>query len=72
MDDYKERMVKEHSDLVSRAKNLQRAIIQYEAGTVPFALSTPIYLLREQLDVMNRYCHILRVRAEYEGIELEY
>jgi hypothetical protein len=69
---YKKRMVKEYKQLHKRAKKLQKILIKYEAGTLEFSPDTPIYVLQEQLRAMNEYCHALRLRAEFEGIDLEY
>ena len=71
MESYKKRMIKEYRQLHRRARKLQRIIIKYEAGTLGFEPDCPIGLLREQLHIMNKYCHILRLRAEYENIDLE-
>jgi hypothetical protein len=69
---YKKRMIKEYNQLNKRIKKLEKIIIKAEADTLEFDLITPLHLLREQLEDMKHYRHILLLRAEYEDIELEY
>lgn len=72
MKGYKKRMVKEYNQLNGRIKKLEKILIKLEADTLEFKTVTPIWVLRDQLDAMQNYRHVLLVRAEYENIELEY
>lgn len=69
---YKKRMVKEYNQLNKRIKKLDKILVKLEAGTLTFDADTPVYVLQSQLDIMKHYRHMLLVRAEYEGIDLEY
>lgn len=69
--DYKTRMVTEYSELKEKYNKLHRMIIKYEAGTLEFTPTTPIYLLEEQARYMGNYLRILEIRAEIENIDLE-
>ena len=44
--------------------------VKLEAGTAGFEPDCPYNVLREQQRLMGEYLHVLRLRAEYEGIEL--
>lgn len=68
--DYKERMKNEYAELKDRYTKLHRMCVKYDAGTLEFAPTCPIELLREQKAVMGRYLNILEIRAEIEGVEL--
>lgn len=70
MDGYKRRMIEEYAQLKERAEKLNRILVKGEAGTLEFTPACPQWLLREQLDVMHRYMHILEVRAEHESVDL--
>ena len=69
---YKKRMVKEYNQLNERIKKLEKILVKNEANTLEFDITVPLYILQDQLDMMKRYRRVLLVRAEYEGIELEY
>lgn len=72
--DYKDRMVVEYRELKRRARKLRAMLVRYDTrfdtGNHDFKLSCPAYLLREQLEVMDKYMLILEKRAFIEGIEL--
>lgn len=72
--DYKDRMVVEYRELKRRARKLRAMLVKYDTrfdtGNHDFNLSCPAYLLREQLEVMDKYMLILEKRAFIEGIEL--
>lgn len=70
MEGYKERMKEEYQQLKERYKKLHKMIIKYEAGTLEFIPTCSIDLLKEQAKIMEKYLHILEVRAEIENIEL--
>ena len=69
MEEYKERMVKEYTELRERYTKLHRMLIKHDAGKLEFTLNCPIGLLREQASVMERYLNILETRAIIEEVE---
>lgn len=69
MEEYKERMVKEYTELRERYTKLHRMLIKHDAGKLEFTLNCPIELLREQASIMERYLNILEMRAVIEGVE---
>ena len=72
MQAYKKRMIEEYNQLKTRRNKLEKIINQIEAGTCSFYPNSPRYMLIQQLEHMNGYLGVLKLRAEYEGIELEY
>lgn len=72
--DYKDRMAVEYRELKRKAKKLRAMLVKYDTrfdtGNHDLKLSCPAYLLREQLEVMDKYMLILEKRALIEGIEL--
>lgn len=66
----KMRMIREYKELKLKADKLYSLLVKHEAGTLTFELTCPIELLEHQYDVMVEYIHILRVRAEIEGVDL--
>jgi len=66
--DYKERLVIELRQLQDKCNKLENMLIKYASGTLDFTPSCPLELLKEQLTHMWHYLHILKVRAEIEGI----
>lgn len=71
MEDYKERMVKEYTDLKERHTKLHKILVKHDAGKLDFTLNCPVMLLRQQESIMARYLSILEKRAVIEGIELD-
>ena len=71
MEDYKERMVKEYTDLKERYTKLHKILVKHDAGKLDFTLNCPVGLLRQQASIMDRYLSILEKRAVIEGIELD-
>lgn len=69
-DDYKERFVAEYAQLKIRYKKLYAVLEKYAADKLDFKPTCPIEILYEQLDHMEAYLEILKIRAKYEGIEL--
>ena len=69
-DDYKERFVAEYVQLKIRYKKLYAVLEKYAADKLDFKPTCPIEILYEQLDHMEAYLEILKIRAKYEGIEL--
>ena len=69
MEEYKERMVKEYTELRERYTKLHEMLIKHDAGQLEFKLNCPIGLLREQASIMERYLNILEMRAIIEKVE---
>ena len=70
MEDYKERMQKEHNELRDRYIKLCKIILKAEKGDLDFELTCPLILLKQQRNVMKRYLDILEKRCCLEGIEV--
>ena len=68
--DYKERFVAEYAQLKIRYKKLYAVLEKYAADKLDFKPTCPIEILYEQLDHMEAYLNILKIRAKYEDIEL--
>ena len=69
-EDYKERFVAEYVQTKARYEKIHRTIVKEDAGTLSFALTCNVALLREQASYMGHYLYVLEVRAEKEGIDL--
>ena len=69
-EDYKERFKAEFNQLTIRARKLKETIEKYERNELPFIATCDIDILREQLEVMNKYRSILIYRAYKENITL--
>ena len=69
MEEYKERMVKEYTELRERYTKLHKMLIKHDAGQLEFKINCPIGLLREQASIMDRYLNILEMRAIIERVE---
>ena len=68
--DYKERFKAEYLQTKIRYDKLHKLIIKMEAGTCDFTPSCGLEIHKEQAKHMGMYLHILEVRAEIEGINL--
>jgi hypothetical protein len=68
--DYKERMKNEYWQLKDRYDKLDAMTVKYEAGTLNFAPSCSLELLKEQKMHMGCYIRCLKIRAEIEGVVL--
>lgn len=68
--DYKERFKAEYYQLAIRRKNLLKVIAHEEKEILPFELSCPIEMLKEQAYYMEEYLRVLETRAAYENIDL--
>ena len=68
--DYKERFVAEYAQLKIRYKKLYAVLEKYAADKLDFKPTCPIEILYEQLDHMEAYLNILKIRADYEDVEL--
>ena len=70
MEDWKQRMVDEYTQLRGRYERLSAMIAKYEAGTLTFTPNCPLCLLRMQADTMRKYLDILEIRGKSEKIYL--
>lgn len=70
-DDYKERFEAEYFQTKIRHDKLHRMIVKMEAGTLEFEPKCDITTLKHQALNMGEYLHMLEIRAEIEGINLE-
>ena len=68
--DYKERFVAEYAQLKIRYNKLYAVLEKYAADKLDFKPTCPIEILYEQLDHMEAYLEILKIRAKYEDVEL--
>ena len=68
--DYKERFKAEYYQLKIRYEKLEDMLVKYSAGTLEFEPSCSYTILTEQFNFMRAYLHVLKVRANIEGIEL--
>ena len=68
--DFKERFRAEYLQLRIRHGKLKYMLERYDEGTLYFAPTCPIELLKAQEKAMASYLHMLQLRAEFEGIEL--
>ena len=69
-EDYKERFKAEYHQTKIRYEKLHKLAVKHDAGTLNFALTCDIRLLKEQKMHMGNYLRCLEIRAEIEGIEL--
>ena len=67
---WQDRMVTEYKELKEKYDKLNKMLVRYEAGTLDFTPVCPIELLEKQAYYMNKYLHILEVRASIENIDL--
>ena len=70
MEDYKVRFLKEYKELKEKYEKLHKIIVKAKAGTLDFELSCPLELLEKQANYMGNYLHILEIRAEIEGVDI--
>ena len=68
--DYKDPCTAEYVQTKMRYDKLHRMIIRYEADTLDFKPSCPLYLLERQASAMGEYLHTLEIRSEIEGFKL--
>ena len=69
-EDYKDRFKAEYYQTKIRHDKLCNMLVKLDAGTLEFRPNCPPQLLVDQKNSMDRYLHLLRVRAEIEGIDL--
>ena len=68
--DYKERFIAEYQQVKIRYDKLHAMTVKYEAGTLKFAPTCSLELLKKQKGFMGQYLNCLEIRAEIEGIDL--
>lgn len=68
--DYKKRFKAEYDQLVIRMDGLSNMLHKMKEGILEFTPSCSYDLLASQLMAMEKYKHILEVRADIENIEL--
>jgi hypothetical protein len=71
-DNYKERFQAEYFQTKIRYEKLHKMLIKLEAETLDFKPDTPHYVLEQQAQYMGYYLKQLEIRAEHEGINLEF
>lgn len=69
-DDYKDRFKGEYWQTKIRYDKLHQMTVKYEAGTLDFAPTCPLPILKAQKSAMGQYLNMLEIRAEMEGIDL--
>lgn len=72
MEDYKERLVEEFNQTRDRANKLEKILRKNSAGKLDFVPTCPISMLKKQHEIMLEYLEVLKMRAIYENIDLEY
>lgn len=68
MEAYKLRMINEYRELKEKYTGLHKMLVKYEANTLDFTPTCPIYLLKQQKSLMGQYLNVLEIRSELEGI----
>ena len=67
---YEDRLIGEYVQLVIRYKKLVEFMITYEFNYTELYTDIDKEILKEQLEIMEKYIEILKKRAEREEIEL--
>ena len=68
--DYKERLIKEYTELKTRYNRLQEMLNKWDEGKLDFTPTCPRELYNMQLRAMREYLDILVIRAKFEDIQL--
>lgn len=68
--DYKERLIKEYSELKTRYNRLQEMLNKWDEGKLDFTPTCPRELYNMQLRAMKEYLDILVIRTKFEDIQL--
>ena len=69
--DFKERFKAEYYQTKIRYDKLQKMVVQYEAGKLPFTPNCSLELLKAQKSAMEQYLYLLEVRAAIEDVNLD-
>lgn len=72
MPEWQVRFKEEYCDLKNRQAKLHKMLVKYDAGTLDFKPTCPVELLRQQEVAMNDYMRILEIRAQIEGVLLDW
>ena len=70
MEEYKKKMVTEYKELKERTSKLRTMLNKWNNGTLNFTQKCPKWLLKDELETMENYLSILKVRAMIEEIDL--
>lgn len=70
MEDYKKRMITEYKELKGRTSKLRTMLNKWNNGTLNFTPTCPKWLLEKQLETMEDYLLILKMRAMIEDVDL--
>lgn len=70
MEPYKERFVREYTELADRLAKLEAMLDKWEAGMLDFTPTCPRYLLEHQRDAMREYRTVLEARAALERVDI--
>ena len=70
MEEYKKRMITEYKELKGRISKLIVMLNKWNNGTLNFTPTCPKWLLEKQLEVMEDYILILKMRARIEDVDL--
>ena len=68
--DYKERLIKEYTELKTKYNRLQEMLNKWDEGKLDFTPTCPRELYNMQLRAMKEYLDILVIRAKFEDIQL--
>lgn len=71
-EDYQERFKAEYVQLLMRTEKLENMLIKWNAGLLDFEPATPRNVLQLQLNYMKGYLGQLKIRAEIEGIDIDF
>lgn len=69
-EDWKDRLKAEYHQVKIRKNGLERMIAAYNDGSLSFQPKSPLPLLLDQREIMDKYMLRLEWRAEFEGIDL--
>ena len=70
MEEYKKRMITEYKELKGRTSKLRVMLNKWNNGTLNFTPTCPKWLLEKQLEDMEDYLLILKIRAMIEDVDL--
>ena len=71
-DDYKERFAAEYLQTKIRYQKLHKMLVKWEAGTIGFEPKFKKHVLEEQAWTMGNYLKKLEIRAEIEGVDIDW
>lgn len=67
MDDYRERLMEEYTQLAEKFVKLGSTIDQALEGTLPYKLHCPLEIMMTQYFAMQTYLSVLDMRIKIEG-----